>query len=305
VTATVAKSSRRGHRVAALVTAMVAVGVAITALPGAEPTPHARTPLLHRAVAAPAVLLRAAAAAAADQPPPPAFAGYRYTEVRERWRWADFAGRGPEEVEQTVENWVDRRWAGRVVSQRGSVIVGGPKAPENPFVRAGERDYSYGDGPLADLDVATLPTDARTLREFLLARFEGGRWAPGEAEFGVPYSVTLLLGTANTTPEQRAALWGVLALTPGLRPAHGGLRRQDLPDALVVVGRRRHMVAPADAHLRARCARARHRGPPVASMLSHALSRGAAGSRCQAIARCATGMPVSQGSTFPNWTSSP
>jgi hypothetical protein len=163
-------------------------------------------------------LLRAAAAAAADEPP--AFTGYRYSEVLEHWRWE---GARPEEVEQRVENWVDRNWKGRSVAHQGTVFSG---PEDNYFATPHDKPYAYGDGPLAGLDIAALPTDAKALLAALDANERGANWAPGlpteaQARFDIVYSVLLLLGTANTTPELRSGLWGVLALMPGLRSEPG------------------------------------------------------------------------------------
>ena len=188
-----------------MATATATAAVAIAALPGADERPAAP--------ASAAGMLRAAAAVAADQPGPPAFSGYRYTEVLEHWDWGPRGGA----VEQRVENWVDTRWKGRSVAHAGKVLAG---KPPDFWVKAAERDFVYGDGPLLDLDIAALPTEPRALLAALDKNNRSINWAPGlptpeQARYDITRSVLLLLGTANTTPSLRAALWGVLALTPG------------------------------------------------------------------------------------------
>jgi hypothetical protein len=175
-------------------------------------------------------MLRAAAAVAADQPAPPAFSGYRYTEVLEHWRWESPGGKPPEEVEQRVENWVDRDWKGHTVAHQGRAISGDPVGF---FIDADERAFVYGDGPLLHLDISALPTEPRALLRALVANNRSQNWAPGrptpeQARYDVTRSVLLLLGTANPPPSLRAGLWGVLALTPGLQAA---------PDARDPLGR--------------------------------------------------------------------
>jgi hypothetical protein len=180
VFAAVTPRNRPRRRLAlGLVTATAAVAVAIAALPAKDPSD-------------PAALLNAAAASAADEPP--AFTGYRYTEIEER-----FGDR-----RQHVENWVDRTWQGRAITD------------------GREREFMYGDGPLLDLDIAALPTEPKALLAALEANERDQNWAPGlptpdQVRYDVTRSILLLLGTANTTPELRSGLWGALALLPGLR----------------------------------------------------------------------------------------
>jgi hypothetical protein len=178
-----ARPRRRPRRRLALglVTATAAAAVAIAALPGARTND-------------PVALLNAAAASAADEPP--AFTGYRYTEIAERFNTRT----------QHVENWVDRNWQGRAITD------------------GREREFMYGDGPLLDLDIASLPTEPKALLAALEANERDQNWAPGlptdgQVRFDVTYSLLLLLGTANSTPELRSGLWGALALLPGLTAA--------------------------------------------------------------------------------------
>jgi hypothetical protein len=197
---------RRRRAGFALVAATAIAAAVVAALPAARQPTDAVS------------LLRAAAAAAADAPP--AFTGYRYTEVIEHWRWE---GTRPEEVEQRVENWVDRDWKGRRIAHQGKVFSG---REDNYFAQPHDDPFVYGDGPLANVEIEKLPTDPKALLAALDANERGQNWAPGlptpdQARYDITYSVLLLLGTANTTPELRSALWGVLALMPGLRSEPG------------------------------------------------------------------------------------
>ncbi len=80
-------------------------------------------------------------------------------------------------------------------------------------------------GPIAgDVDVAELPTEARGLRRVLLHAYRSANWAPGhptpeQERYDLVKEVLLMLQSANTTPDLRAALWGILALTPGVEAA--------------------------------------------------------------------------------------
>ncbi|WP_028061908.1 hypothetical protein [Solirubrobacter soli] len=179
VFAAVPRTRPRRRLALGLVTATAAVAVAIAALPANDPDD-------------PVALLNAAAATAADEPP--AFTGYRYTKIDER-----FGDR-----RQHVENWVDRSWQGRAITD------------------GREREFMYGDGPLLDLDIAALPTEPKALLAALEANERALNWAPGlptpdQVRYDVTRSILLLLGTANTTPHLRAGLWGALALLPGLK----------------------------------------------------------------------------------------
>jgi hypothetical protein len=248
----------------ALVAATALVAAALASLPGDSsregPEPGSA-----------AAILQAAAAVAADQPKPPPLTGYRYTEWIQHWKWEPIVHEGKEvrptqEVEQRVETWVDRDWNGRRVAHQGRVIQGDERTKRNYFVRAGEGRYEYGDGPRPPLE--ELPTDPQALRELLIAAhkdmrwqartrvpcpgtdideldessrkcFGRPRWAPGrptpdQTHYEVTRRVLSLLGDSNTTPELRAALFGVLALTPGVRPA---------PDAKDALGRTGDAVA--------------------------------------------------------------
>lgn len=210
---TAAAPRRRPRRRLAtgLTVATAAAGAAFAALPGTG----TRNPLPTTATG----LLRATAASAADRTPAP-FSGYRYTEVVEHWRWAAPAGHPATEMEQRVENWVDRNWQGRTIAQPGRIIEG----EGNGMEKARDTPYMYGDGSLADLDIAALPTEPHALRDALVAKYKSVDWAPGhptaqQVHYDTVRSILTLLGTANTTPELRAGLWGALALSDGLQKA--------------------------------------------------------------------------------------
>jgi hypothetical protein len=111
-----------------------------------------------------------------------------------------------------------------------------PPDAAKPFAEAelARRDIStphdmpnlYGDGPLARVPLNELPTDPAKLAALLVAAHKDGRWTPdgawNPAPDSVPYEVLrdvlLLLTVANTTPEQRSALIGVLGNYDGAKP---------------------------------------------------------------------------------------
>jgi hypothetical protein len=219
---------RRRRRRRLLVCFAAAIGVAavlLTTLPSSPPE--------RRGIQAtsPVDLLRTAAAVAADQPQPPAFTGYRYSEVIEHWRWEPAGRRGRAlEVEQRVEYWIDRRWNGRKIAHRGRVIEGGP-APSDPFVRPSDGPFHYGDAPRAY--PARMPTEPEALRAALVRSLHTEDWLPDPRneefkDYHVIRRALSMLTIANTTPELRAGLWGLLALMPGVRAA---------PDARDPLGR--------------------------------------------------------------------
>ena len=163
--------------------------------------------------------LRAAAAVAADRTSPPAFTGYRYTEVLERLRCHGLTG-GPRASERRVENWVDRSWNGRIVTHRGRVLEGRPDAF---MLESGDGRTRTATGRCATSTSARsdrAAAAAASLQANYLRDFDPG-YEPSapHVDYHVTRSVLLLLSTANTTPSLRAALWGVLALMPGLQGA--------------------------------------------------------------------------------------
>ena len=229
------RTRRRRLRIATgAVCATATVTALLAALPAEGPTP----------VTVPttaAAILRTAAQTAADQPVPPAWAGYRYVQSIDRRENPGYT------VERTEEEWVDSHWQGRMLST-AKLISGTITAPEPPpgvkvpqgadeaFVRStlAARDFStpadmpnlYGDGPLARVPLAELPTDPAKLADLLLAAHKDGRWTPGGGwdpapeimHYEVLRDVLLLLTLANTTPEQRAALITVLTNYDGVTP---------------------------------------------------------------------------------------
>jgi hypothetical protein len=225
----------RWRLVAAAATVTAVAGMALAALPGGG-RHGLQQPLTATG------LLRAAAAVAADQPEPPAWAGYRYVKARNLWASRPFRVRSgklssgdPYTVEQTEETWVDRHWNGRRLASAGRLVSG--RAPASDvFLRPhdisapGDMPNLYGDGPLAEVPLDTLPTEPRSLYDLLVAAYKdlrwargGGTWAPGhpsepQAHYDVLRSLLVLLTEANATPAQRAALIGVLGEYDGVRP---------------------------------------------------------------------------------------
>jgi hypothetical protein len=239
-----ARDSRRAIRRRRLLLGFaVATGVAavlLTVLP-ASPTDQRGSQ-----AASPVDLLRTAAAVAADQPEPPPFTGYRYTEVIEHWRYEPILVHGQmhgrvQEIEQRVEYWVDRKWEGRRVSHRGRVIEG-RVSPSDYFVKPSSGPYHYGDAPRAY--PARLPAEPGALRAAILRSLHTEDWVPDPRnesmkDYHVLRRTLLLLKSANTTPELRAGLWGVLAQMPGVRAA------PDAEDPLGRDGEAVEIVSPA------------------------------------------------------------
>lgn len=142
-------------------------------------------------------------------------------------------------VVRTEEVWVDSAWHGRRLTARGRLVAGTP--PPNPGgyvarrgdltprdalmlpsdTRApGDQPNLYGDGPLATLDLDTLPADAQTLRAGLrrdVARHLRGATA-AEIDAATLRGVLVLLTEANTTPDQRATLIRTLGGFPAVEP---------------------------------------------------------------------------------------
>jgi hypothetical protein len=230
--ALVARASTRRRRsrrlVAAVAAATAAVALGLAALPGRDATDEPETA---------EGLLRAAAAVAAGQPEPPAWAGFRYVKELERWtlqrttepkpdRPPERTGK-PWTIEKTVELWVDRRWRGRQVAGEGRVVAGKPAS--RSLMQPYDGPFQYGDGPLANVPLAELPTDPGRLHELLVASYKDLRWAPPgrwakghptatQTHYDVLRHVLLLLSFANVTADQRAALIGVLGRYDEARP---------------------------------------------------------------------------------------
>jgi hypothetical protein len=226
VEAVVRAASRRPRRapiVVAAATAAVAAAVVVVALrPASE----------DREVPASAGSLLAQAAAAAERQP--AFTGYRYTDVVSRFRYP-LGGPGiPFMVtEQRRETWVDRDWRGHEIVHRGRIVDGRRVQEHDSSLDRREGPYAYGDAPKTYPD--KLATEPEALKAAIIDSLNTEDWQerptdPVPKEDWIEYHVVrraiLLLELANTTPELRAGLWGVLALAPGVE------RAPDLRDAL-------------------------------------------------------------------------
>jgi hypothetical protein len=240
-----AKPRRRRLRVAvALGAATAVIAAALASLPSRDDPESA------------ASILRSAAAVAADQPEPPPFAGYRYTESiwHVKQPRIEYRGERPKgvpdnvtwppppvpahEYEQRVESWVDRDWNGRQIRHAGRLISGDLSGLGFELDKTSEDSgHLWGDKP--GPKVAELPTDPAELREKLIADFKSsGDWAPEVLEhidYEITHQVVSLLAEANTTPELRAALFGVLALTPGVQSAPDAKDPRDRPGRGVTV----------------------------------------------------------------------
>lgn len=217
------RTRRSTRRLAVVLAASTAVGIALAALPGPVP----ERPGEEQASGS---ILRAAAAVAAEQPPA-TLTGYRYAQWIQHWRWEE----GPNapapivEIEEKVETWVDRNWRGRIEAQPARVIAGGEFAQR--FVEKPSRPYQWGD--TAPPDAGKLPTEPDALREALIEHITSKNWAPGlptddDLHYYLTRLVLSLLGDSRTSPPLRAGLFGVLARTPGVAPA---------PDARDALGR--------------------------------------------------------------------
>jgi hypothetical protein len=220
----------RGRAVGALAAATAVAGVALAVLPTGDQ--GARTSILH-----------AAAAQAADEPVPSAAdLPLRYSRIRDTFVYTNARdGRqATDTATQESEAWVGARWEGRQRYEQGHDTVAGdpelgrafgsPEQAERTWLKPRDGAYAYGDGPLAELDPADLPSDrdgiAKTLREGI----ETDRWSPYPESRGkdnratrapvdsyLTYSMLYLLTQARTTPQQRAAMLDVLAADPAAR----------------------------------------------------------------------------------------
>lgn len=220
------RAPRRRPAVAvALVAATALLAGALAALPGAG---------THRPLDAHGIL-QAAAAVAAEQPAPGA---YRYTRVQDRFVYAVQAGpeHGRLTAAQGAANWTADAFAGRTVAAQGTVTWAAP--PSAALQKAGAAagaiakpytgDFRYGDGPLARVPFAAIPTDAAAAGRLLEAAIRDGRWmprppnspphwGPGVVEAGVSRGAVTLLALGNLSSDQRAALFGLLGTRPGAR----------------------------------------------------------------------------------------
>jgi hypothetical protein len=199
---------------------------AIAALPGGE---SSSTPRDAHGV------FQAAAAVAAEQPAPVAF---RYTRAFDRFVYGVNAADGEHgrvTEQQTSENWTADRWRGRTTAARGTTTWATPPSPAllaaagdvGAVVKAYDGDYRYGDGPLARVPFAAIPSDAAAAGQLLEDAIRDGRWlpdrnahphwAPGVVESEVARSAVQLLAMGNLDGGQRRALFGVLGSRPGAR----------------------------------------------------------------------------------------
>jgi hypothetical protein len=245
---------RRPARVVAVVAATAALIGALAALPGGKST---RPEDAHG-------IFQAAAAVAAEQPAP---AAYRYTRVLDRFAYGVNAGaeHGRMTAEQPSENWTADAFAGRTVAPPGTVTWAAPPSAElrksgdvaAAIAKPYDGSFRYGDGPLARVPFAAIPTDAAAAGRLLEAAIGDGRWmpsgnshphwAPGVVESEVSRSAVTLLALGNLTSAQRAALFGLLGTRPGARALgdvtdatgrHGvgvALRLPDVGDELRVI----------------------------------------------------------------------
>lgn len=217
---------RRTGRAVALVAATAAVIGAIAALPGGESSSRPRD--AHG-------VFQAAAAVAAGQPAPAAF---RYTRALERFVYGLNAADGEHgrvTEQQTSESWTADGWRGRTTAARGTTTWAAPPSPAllqaagdvGAVVKAYDGDYRYGDGPLARVPFAAIPSDAAAAGQMLQDAIRDGRWlsernahphwAPRVVESEVARSAVQLLAMGNLDGGQRQALFGVLGSRPGAR----------------------------------------------------------------------------------------
>jgi hypothetical protein len=174
-----------------------------------------------------AAILSSAATTAAEQDAAPAWTGYRYLKSIDR---RDTAG---STIERTEQEWIDSTWQGRLLSTAklvsGTVpeaqVAEGQLAPRD-ISTPGDMPNLYGDGALARVPLRDLPTDPDALGKLLVEAHADGRWTPGggwdpaagSLHYEVLRDVLLLLSKANVTPDQRAALIGVLGNYRGATP---------------------------------------------------------------------------------------
>jgi hypothetical protein len=212
-----------------LVAAVAAlIGGVLAALPGGRDA--ARPQSAHG-------ILQAAAAVAAEQPAPAEdLRAYRYTRVLSRFvDLVQVDGERNRAIwQQTSENWTSDGFRGRTVALQGTGSwerppteamrsIDGAAAIVKPY----DGDFRYGDGPMARVPFAALPTDPAQLARLLedairdtrwaLQPSKHPRWAPGAVESEVGHSAVTLLALGNLTSAQRSALFQVLSERPGAR----------------------------------------------------------------------------------------
>jgi hypothetical protein len=224
------RPARRTVRTAATVaTTTLAVVVGLAVLPGSDQ--HGRAPR------ATDVLHAAAASAASETIPPVADGALRYTKVLRTFTYsATKDGRSAQRhFSEQVEAWVGPAWKGRIIASDARRWVTGDAALANLPLAQGGLDAGsttpYGDGPLANLDPAELPSDPASIARVLEDGIRNNRWSADPAGRGKPstlppgvsdasfitYSILNLLTNARLTPAQRSALLTVLADDPNAR----------------------------------------------------------------------------------------
>jgi hypothetical protein len=219
--------------VAAVASVTLTVGIGLAVLPASDSTTKSGG----------VSILHAAAAEAAGEPVPGvAEAPYRYAKVKESFTYTiNKDGRTAQHTDtQVVETWVTAKWRGRVTAAEAGrkAVTGDPGLGRQTFgtdgeatwLKAGDRAYAYGDGPLAELDPADLPSDRDGIAKALRDGVHDNRWSPYPEARGKPeranaapidsfvtYSMVNLLTTARVTPAQRAAMLDVLSHDPAAR----------------------------------------------------------------------------------------
>src|SRR5690242_2884412 len=136
---------------------------------------------------------RAAAAAGRRTPT----GGYRYTELEQHLRW----DKGIAET-QHFESWADSNWNSHFIRSGAAT--------------AGAAVSTYGSSD-PDPDIADLPTEPAAFCEALKRAYRRAEGPDGD--YALVYGVLVALSTANASPDQRAGLWSVLALMPGVASA--------------------------------------------------------------------------------------
>jgi hypothetical protein len=196
----------------AVAAATACAAVALSVLPGSPQGPASRPG------SAPSIL-RATAAVAAEQPEP-APGRYRYVDWLDRWTQLN----GAVTYEQRVETWVDENYEGHRIQHEGRVSSDDPVVDGRILYERSEGPY-LPDGPRTRL--AELPTAPEALRDALVDEYKSANRRPGrpgenQAHYDLVRKVVHLLGLASE-PKLRAALFELMALTPGVEPAPGAI----------------------------------------------------------------------------------
>ncbi|WP_026909807.1 hypothetical protein [Patulibacter minatonensis] len=229
--ATAAPAHRTRRRtLGAIATATAAVGVGIALLPATDdPGSRSSSPL--GSLATPSAL--------ASEVPPVRDGPFRYARVRDVTTYVSRQGdrTGTLRSQQTAESWVSAGWKGRERTIQGPVTITGDASLSRriagTFRPAGtptDGPFLYGDGPLATLDPAELPTDRDAISAALRDGIRTNRWAAEGRGAGQPrrsgsasddafvgYSIVGLLVNARLTTQQRAAFLDVLRTDPHAR----------------------------------------------------------------------------------------